>query len=135
MKRIIKFRAFDKEKKQMYNARGLYVHPNGSVENVWCYDEETGTNWKATALGREDVLESLEIMQFTGLLDKNGKEIYEGDLIELENWKPRKYEVVFNRGGFCLKFGEDSNFYPDIKYAEDSVVIGNIYEHPHLLTN
>jgi len=88
-----------------------------------------------------DVLEifssdnSFAICQFTGLLDKNGKEIYEGDIIELEHWEPQRYEVVFNRGGFCMKFGEDSNFYPDIKYTEDSIIIGNIYQSPDLLTN
>ena len=103
--RTIKFRAWDG--KEMYQP----MYQGGGWLGCWRVDEKEHP-----------------IMQFTGLLDKNGVEIYEGDLIELENWEPKQYEVVFDRGGFCLKFGEDGHFYPDIKYAEDSVVVGNIYE-------
>ena len=105
MNRIIKFRAWNKEVKRMFCPH------------------------KITPTFQEDV----ELMQFTGLLDKNRKEIWEGDIVSIDDWEPSNYEVVFNRGGFCLKLREDSGFYPDIKYAEKSVVIGNIYENQNLL--
>lgn len=73
-------------------------------------------------------------MQFTGLKDKNGKEIYEGDIVKLEQWNPSIAEVVFDRGGFCFRFKKDDTYYPDGKYLEEGEVIGNIYENPELLT-
>ena len=107
--RTIKFRSWREDEKRM--RYGVDISEVVNTENGECYNSQTKN-----------------LMQFTGILDKNGKEIYEGDLIKLENWEPKMYEVVYNRGGFCLKFGQDSHFYPDIKYAEDSVVVGNIYE-------
>ncbi len=74
------------------------------------------------------------IMQSTGLRDKNGEFIYEGDIVRLKGWIPANQEVKFNRGGFCLTY---PNCYAahDIKYAEyTSEIIGNIYENPELLT-
>lgn len=74
---------------------------------------------------------------FTGLLDKNGIEIYEGDVIRTKSHHPEKMEIRFIEGGFCAWWGNDD--YPiDIAHFYDSTgccleVIGNIHENPELL--
>lgn len=122
--RVIKFRAWDKVEKEFI--RQDYFNLIDFVGNTYQF-----------SLGKLNQEIGFELMQFTGLKDKNGKEIYEGDIVKLEGWEPKNYEVVFDRGGFCLKWGEDSNFYNDIKYAEDDrgEIIGNIWESKHLLDN
>jgi uncharacterized phage protein (TIGR01671 family) len=81
------------------------------------------------------------LMQFTGLRDKNGKEIYEGDVIEAtsENYDdPIVFEVKPTEGGTYLFPEEMANeFIPLLEDADDQEcqlkVIGNIYENPELL--
>lgn len=81
-------------------------------------------------------------LQFTGLKDKNGKEIYEGDILEFTIWpdlddgysfdtKRIKDEIVFRSGCFSLKNRMDLLF--SIQPTREPVVIGNIYENPELL--
>lgn len=75
-----------------------------------------------------------KIMQFTGLLDKNSKEIWEGDLVDEYGDRKLVYRIGFDRGHFTLT---------DIKNGYDRLgiwnvymrmeVIGNIYEQPELL--
>jgi len=78
----------------------------------------------------------LKFMQHTGLKDKNGKEIYEGDIIAIDGGaEPYKTKVFFKNGCFCVDMeGNDAElkYYIDMNFCE-AEIIGNIYENPDLL--
>jgi len=114
--REIKFRAWDKEMKIMQYDIGK------------CYIRQLSDDWGMTIW-----------MQYTGLKDKNGKEIYEGDIVEASISSEWDEEVPRNERAVVV-FEEDrywckSQYTPDW-YEMDAFsweVIGNIYENPELL--
>lgn len=115
MSREIKFRAWDKGFKHM-----AYREPNGYGIS---FSEGIGLFTKAEYLRPS---EDFELMQYTGLKDKNGKEIYEGDVVEFSSALiSDERDVVEYRSGF----------YRNFTLYEESVVIGNIHENPELLGN
>lgn len=120
MSREIKFRAWDKENKKMMKVSSL------SLENKEIAVKENGTYHFFR-------MQNLELMQYTGVKDKNGKEIYEGDVvvlnnIEIDNMCIVRYEHSnYRLEGWSLR--EDlSNV--EAKFLE---VVGNIYESKNLL--
>lgn len=140
--RVIKFRAWDKNR-EIPEER---MSPSNTLGG-WLVDAFKQPQVFHNHEG--DVAEFFEkdcvFMQFTGLVDKNGKEIYEGDIISLPGWDPKEYQIVFLEGAFCmgsLKKTEAFNvgdFVADIHYLQSggrgpvSEIIGNIHENPELL--
>ena len=122
---IPKFRAWDKDHKYMeYTDRNLIVSfgDNGNV------DATDLSNIYSTCNG----MQNFELMQSTGLIDKNGVEIYEGDIIK--NSYDEIYTVKWFDAAFYLEEKYNGGFdYHELHLEDNKKVIGNIYENPELL--
>lgn len=74
--------------------------------------------------------------QFTGLHDKNGKEIYEGDIVKYRDSMGQHIEkVIFDKGCFYagMHWGSSTRLAPKLINTRITEVIGNIYDNPELL--
>ena len=79
--------------------------------------------------------DEITLMQSTGLFDKNGKEIFEGDIVKMSKdvySEPTYYEVVRNRGGAYRLESKQHGCELWLRHT-DCEVVGNIYENPELL--
>lgn len=138
--RELKFRAWDKDLKRYFY--DIAVYPNNvaaiqrhNIESMMLEAEYGATHW--TELDENAVIE-----QYTGLKDKNGKEIYEGDIIQEEidfNSKMTDgvftYVVEWDSDTLCYGLrGNDNSIHDELWEVNTSVeVIGNIHENPELL--
>lgn len=133
--RKIRFRAWDLITARMVHVSVVEFDGGGDICNVDFYNATVNTKKGAHArFHHRENGEDLVLMQFTGLLDKNGKEIYEGDIVRADT---HVGQVVYGNYAFFVKDFWDSSFDdPADAFSEATFeVIGNIYETPELLTN
>ncbi len=142
--RPIKFRIWIKNTKELVH---WHEHPEWITDAI---PFDSGDEWT----------DNCELMQFTGLLDINGKEIYEGDILQseenqaaagigmglyspnemmkLNNYVKRYHEVKFCNGSFAISPGRmdclmgGRFLLSDARYHVE--VVGNIFENPELLS-
>ncbi|KAA0956660.1 hypothetical protein FQ085_11755 [Planococcus sp. ANT_H30] len=132
--REIKFRAwnkakeilcFDDEDNSAEYMDGINMSDLGFINNRLAAHDDNGY-FSSIAF-----LNNYEVMQYTGLKDKNGVEIYEGDIVQIETYGGRYHRsaIVFEKGSFHM------GYLPDGMCEHfEMVVIGNIYQHLHLLS-
>jgi uncharacterized phage protein (TIGR01671 family) len=114
--REIKFRAWEKSLKQMIAVDGIDFK-NGMIN--------TGTAWR--------MFDEVELMQFINYKDKNGKEVYEGDIVNcVYDGELNRYVVVFDLSELDFKATNGKEKYgKNFQYllcCEEVEVMGNIYE-------
>lgn len=128
MKREIKFRAYSSHNHKMYPVSNIEWDIDG---RIWVTADD-GKN------GIELIDEEAHLMQYTGLHDKNGREIYEGDIVHAYDQEPDRDEPDY-RGSEATGIVEfhGSMFMLDddivLDYPPILEVIGNIFENTEML--
>ena len=123
---IPRYRAWDTTNKEMFKDT-FSITESGQVvvveqEDVMCPPDYV-------------FVDNLVIMQSTGLKDKNGKEIFEGDIVKMSKdvySEPTYYEVVRHRGGAYRLESKQHGCELWLRHT-DCEVVGNVYENPELL--
>jgi len=147
--REIKFRAWDKDRKEWVEDDDFYVH--SLTDKIHWADNPSGNYARLFPFEN-----NIELMQYTGLKDKSGVEIYEGDVLirkgldykgeEFQRWEKSGYEgdepthIEIKRDYCTLEsfryWLENESFGYEGEELEDPTeweIIGNIYENPELL--
>ena len=126
-----KFRAWDGDNKKM-----LHLFPWTKYEAIgYHFDPADGSLFQVMDIAKGEVRSNFTVMQSTGLLDKAGKEIYEGDIT---NYGVIKWfdHLTWGLGGSPhpgFYFDDDQELEYQVGFDEEIEVIGNIYEYPKLL--
>lgn len=148
MNREIKFRAWDHENFEM-----LYVGDESNDDIDWFRFEMVGGKIKVysyeqyfecgSGVAEEKwhwVEKDFKVTEYTGLKDKNGKEIYEGDIVQrfdcdhpCTNERALIGVVTFTDGSFDIENEKQQIAIPLFSETAEQEIIGNIFENPELL--
>ena len=123
--------------------RGKHIHAFIEPRNtgIWVYGYLCDDHYiNSKELMGEMLVDKDTIGQYTGLKDKNGKEIYIGDILEYtftdykgkEFWKER-YIVKENISGWEIRYIKKPRGHKSLSLVKNYIVIGNIYDNPELL--
>ncbi len=119
--REIKFRAWDKNRRTMVNGGSFFDVSQTQGVDRWVFGMDVFNH-----------PDNVELMQYTGLKDKNGKDIYEGDIVRW--WDSSISKIFYNQNTASFNpITEIGNIVDMI--TERFEVIGNIYQNPELLDN
>lgn len=142
--RQLKFRAwFNGKKKMVYNL-GFDERSFTTLDEPTLQEDEMPAVWDKDCIIDDSYYEgafSYEIMQYTGLKDKNGKEIYEGDIVVAWSQGHRAAGEVKQRiDGLWIMYpayqkGKLWGLCPNPKGDTNVEIIGNIHDNPELLEN
>lgn len=136
--RELKFRIWIKDEKRYYDEsdeESYMIVPNGNVTYTSEAYEENGAWFTDTTNATDDVV----VEQYTGLKDKNGKEIYEGDIIGgiweggYIGYCEKCKQFQYHSCGKCMACLGDVHWYEIVEDDGKLEVIGNIHENPELL--
>lgn len=134
MSREIKFRAWDKENEEMVRVDGICLNHNVFDTKNYIYGSRPHFIDEHNDL---HLTEECVLMQYTGLKDKNGVDIYEGDIIK---YGKNIFLIVYseNIASFTVDFKRTDkkvNCYPNVNKGTmlSAEVIGNIYTNKELL--
>lgn len=143
--RPIKFRAWDREARVIREVLNLSFNELNEISEITV---KIGEAYQIGDDNEEEVLAGIpcdcglgkfELMQFTGLLDKNGKEIYEGDIvIDHDDNTRMNYQIEWMEGCWFMTGIEKNDELVTVLLgrsdpSSDVEVIGNIYENPELI--
>ena len=129
--RDIKFRAWDKKHNEMVPDLICFYKDGGISHNNHFNSDISpfrGYMWDSR---------NLEVMQYTGLKDKNGKEIYEGDIVKYKYTSREQIaEIKYNKEKLGFDFADNKvnlSYAYNFRQINNIEVIGNIYENSELL--
>lgn len=140
--REIKFRAWDKHSKKIGKVTRINFSDVQHTLVHYRYINDQGRTVDEQSHIDDEGHGVVALLQYTGLKDKNGKEIYEGDVLLFNNDYPNaqkmdwKCVVKYRKGSFVCEYPKDGVYNHFDSWNVPKVtweVIGNIYENPSLL--
>lgn len=142
MNREIKFRVWDKYEKQMYPISSIDYNIFSQEIRIIAVGHKNGmcTAYNKNHNSEKCDITALELMQYTGLHDKNGKEIYEGDIIEWTTLSGKKYRFSVEYSNKYAQYiitntGDVENEAEPLGDYENIEVIGNVFENGDILND